>query len=116
MQCWDEDEDEYKSYCPTNDKIFELTYISLKDKFKREEILQNSIKEAINKESNGYNYFCTWDEYINFYSERIKQESIKIYATKILKLYLNDYVVERLYRFPDGLRLSELESRFKALQ
>ena len=70
MQCWDEYEYEYTSYCPTNDKIFELTYISLKDKFKRQQILQNSINEAINKESNGSNFFCTWDELIDFYSER----------------------------------------------
>ena len=114
MQCWDEYE--YTSYCPTNDKIFELTYSSLKDKFKRQQILQISINEAIYKESNGCNFFCTWDELIDFYSERIKKESIKIYATKILKLYLNDYVIERLYRFPDGLRLTELSSHFKSLQ
>ena len=114
MQCWDEHQ--YVNYCPDNDKIYELTYSSLKDKFKRKKILQNSIKEAINKESNGYDYFCTWNELIDFYIEKIKQESIKMYATKILKLYLNDYVVERLYRFPDGLRLSELSSHFNSLQ
>ena len=47
MQCWDENQ--YVNYCPDNDKIYELTYSSLKDKFKRKEILQNSIKEAIKK-------------------------------------------------------------------
>lgn len=114
MQCWDEHQ--YVNYCPTNNKIYELTYSSLKDKFKRNKILQNSIKEAIKKKSNGYDYFCTWSEFIDFYSERIKKTSIKIYSTKILKLYLNDYVVERLYRFPDGLRLSELSSHFNSLQ
>ena len=62
MQCWDEHQ--YSNYCPDNDKIYELTYSSLKDKFKRKEILQNSIKEAIKKESNGYDYFCTWNELV----------------------------------------------------
>ena len=91
MQCWDENQ--YVNYCPDNNKIYELTYSSLKDKFKRKKILQNSIKEAIKKKSNGYDYFCTWSEFIDFYSKRIKKISIKIYSTKILKLYLKPYLV-----------------------
>ena len=107
MQCWDEYL--FETYYLTHEKLFELLYNSLKQKFKRQTILKISIHKAI------LNIICSRDDYF-LQKKRLEDASIKNYATKILKLYLDDYVIKRLYRFPDGLRLSELESRFKALQ
>jgi len=114
-------EQEYISRQEIYDELFKI--IKRKDYIKSDIIIIYMIKRALKNINLAY----TNDEYyylaiqntllcniMKMYSQIIRNQ-YQIYCRLTIKNNLRKYIIDRLYRFPDGIRLNILKRNFERL-
>tara|TARA_Y100001958_G_C20660602_1_gene184436 strand:- start:77 stop:448 length:372 start_codon:yes stop_codon:yes gene_type:complete len=114
-------EPEYITRQEIYDTLFKI--IKKKEYIKSDIITMYMIKRALKKVNLGY----TYEEYyylaiqntllcniMKMYSQIIRNQ-YQIYCRLTIKSNLRKYIIDRLYRFPDGIRLNELKRNFEKL-
>tara|TARA_B100000902_G_C27250231_1_gene884862 strand:+ start:256 stop:699 length:444 start_codon:yes stop_codon:yes gene_type:complete len=99
------------------DDVYNKYFKGKNNSDKRSIDIQNILIDIIPNHRNdfgSYRGYATWGKELH---HRIKMEFAKCYAQthrskRIRDNFIKDWIVDRLYRFPDGLRVQKLKKEF----